>query len=68
VLVKKEKKKSMVRNIIPTRIEVTGFNDLDSWIHDDVGQTLGNGHRYIEDSRSIGDVDQYSLDNEEAVE
>jgi hypothetical protein len=51
-----------------TGIEVTGFNNLDSWIHNNAGQTLGNGRRCIEDSQSIGDVGWYSLDSKEAVE
>jgi hypothetical protein len=65
---KKKRRKELFVTLSPTRIEVTSFNDLDNWIHNDVGQTLGNGRRCIENSRSIGDVGQYSLNSEEAVE
>jgi hypothetical protein len=34
MLEEEEKKKSKFVTLSPTRIEVTGFNGLDSWIHD----------------------------------
>jgi hypothetical protein len=46
------KKKRRVRNIIPTRIEVTSFNGLDNQILNDEERSLNNGHRCIDDNQS----------------
>jgi hypothetical protein len=64
---KKKGRKEIFITLFPTKIEVTGFNGLGSWIHDDKGHAWGNGHRYIEGSRSKSGVDWYSLDNKGAV-
>jgi hypothetical protein len=65
---KKKRRKVLFITLSPTRIEVTSFNDLDSRIHNDAGQTLGSGRRCIEDTQSNSDVSWYSLDNEETIE
>jgi hypothetical protein len=50
VSVKEEKKKNIVCNITPTRIEVTGFNDLGNQILNDEERSLNSGRRCIDDN------------------
>jgi hypothetical protein len=64
---KKKRRKVLFITLSPTRIKVTSFNGLGSWIHDDEGHALGNGCKYIKGSQSNSGVDWYSLDNEGAV-
>jgi hypothetical protein len=68
IMIKKKRRKEEFVTLSPTRIEVTGFNNLDSWILNNEGHALDSGCRCIEDTQSNNDIGQYSLDNEEAVE
>jgi hypothetical protein len=68
VSVKEEKKEKYIVTLSPTRIEVTGFNNLGSWILDNVECSLNNDCRCINDNRSSNVVDRYSLDSEGVVE
>jgi hypothetical protein len=64
---KKKRRKVLFVTLSPTRIKVTGFNSLGSWIHNDEGHALDNGRRYIEGNQSSSGIGWYSLDNEGAV-
>jgi hypothetical protein len=68
MIIKKTRRKVESATLSLTRIEVTGFNDLDSQILDKEEHSLNNGRRCINDNRGSNVIGWYSLDSEGVVE
>jgi hypothetical protein len=67
MLKKKKRSKVMFVTLSPTKIEVIGFNGLDSRIRNGEEHAGGNDHRCTEGNQSKSGADWYNLDNEVAV-
>jgi hypothetical protein len=62
-MLEKKRRDVLFVTLSPTKIEVTGFNGLDSWIHDGEEHAGGSDHKCIGGSRNNSGSHQYNLDN-----